>query len=52
LLLAQHSTRGVTPLTADVPGAAELADANAVVVVPPANVPIPAHGDVTCWLLD
>jgi molybdopterin molybdotransferase len=52
LLLAQHSTRGATPLTADVPGAAELADANAVIVVPPASVPIPAHGDVTCWLLD
>lgn len=52
LLLARNSTRGVTPLTGDAPGAAELADANAVIVVPPAGVPIPAHGDVTCWLLD
>jgi molybdopterin molybdotransferase len=52
LLLAQHSTRGVTPLAVDEPGAAELADANAVIVVPPAGVPIPAHGDVTCWILD
>ena len=34
------------------PGAAELAGANAVIVVPPADVPIPAHGDVNCWLLD
>ena len=52
LLLAQHSTRGITPLAVDEPGAAELAEANAVIVVPPAGVPIPAHGDVTCWLLD
>jgi len=52
LVLAQHSARGVTPLTGDDPGAAELADANAVIVVPPADVPIPAHGDVNCWLLD
>jgi molybdopterin molybdotransferase len=52
LLLARHSTRGVTPLTGDAPGAAELAEANAVIVVPPAAVPIPAHGDVKCWLLD
>jgi len=52
LLLAKHSNRGVTPLAALEPGAAELADANAVVVIPPADVPIPAHGDVTCWLLD
>ncbi|HSK34320.1 MAG TPA: gephyrin-like molybdotransferase Glp [Propionicimonas sp.] len=52
LLLAHYSTRGVTPLAGDDAGAAELADANAVIVVPPAGVPIPAHGDVTCWLLD
>lgn len=52
LLLAQHTNRGVTPLTGASPGAAELAGANAVIVVPPADVPIPAHGDVTCWLLD
>jgi hypothetical protein len=52
LLLALHSSRGVTPLSAAAPGAAELAGANAVIVVPPADVPIPAHGDVTCWLLD
>jgi molybdopterin molybdotransferase len=52
LLLAQHSTRGVTPLTGDELGAAELAGATAVIVVPPADVPIPAHGDVTCWWLD
>lgn len=52
LLLGRHSSRGVTPLTGDAPGAAELAGANAVIVVPPAAVPIPAHGDVTCWLLD
>jgi len=52
LLLARRSTRGVTPLSGDAPGAAELASADAVIVVPPASVPIPAHGDVTCWLLD
>ena len=52
LLLARSSSRGVTPLPGEAPGAAELADANAVIVVPPASVPIPAHGDATCWLLD
>ena len=52
LLLAQHSSRGVTPLNGALPGAAELAGANAVIVVPPSDVPIPAHGDVICWLLD
>lgn len=52
LLLGHHTTRGVSPQPMARPGAAELADANAVIVVPPADEPIPAHGDVTCWLLD
>ena len=52
LLLARHSARGVTPLGGDDPGAAELAGANAVIVVPPSDLPISAHGDVNCWLLD
>lgn len=52
LLLAHHTTRGVSPLQGDQPGAAELADANAIIVVAPAGIPIPAHGDANCWLLD
>jgi len=50
LLLARHTSRGVTPIPVAVPGAAELADANAVVVVP-AGDNIAAHGDVSLWLL-
>ena len=50
LLLARHTSRGVTPIPVAVPGAAELADANAVVVVP-AGDDIAAHGDVSLWLL-
>ena len=50
LLLARHTSRGITPLPVPSPGAAELADANAVIIVP-AGDPIPAHGDVSCWLL-
>ena len=52
LLLGHHTVRGVSPVPGDEPGAAELAAANAVIVVPPGGEPIPAHGDVTCWLLD
>lgn len=52
LLLAHLTQRGVSPLPTDDPGAAELADANAVIVIPPDTDPIPAHGDVTCWPLD
>lgn len=52
LLLAHLTSRGVSPLPVEEPGAAELAEANAVIVVPPGGEPIPAHGDVTCWLLD
>lgn len=52
LVLAYHNSRGVSPLPSSDPGAAELAAANAVIVIPPAAEPIPAHGDVTCWLLD
>jgi len=52
LLLAHHTSRGVSPLQCDQPGAAELADANAIIVVAPAGVPIPAQGDANCWLLD
>ncbi|MGV8910119.1 MAG: gephyrin-like molybdotransferase Glp [Propionicimonas sp.] len=52
LLLAHHTTRGVSPLPGDQPGAAELADANAIIVVAPSLIPIPAHGDANCWLLD
>lgn len=51
LLLGHHTSRGVSPLPGSQPGAAELADANVVIVVPPAAGPIPAHGDVNCWLL-
>ncbi len=52
LLLGHHTSRGVSPQRSDQPGAAELADANAVIVLPPSATPIPAHGDVNCWLLD
>jgi molybdopterin molybdotransferase len=52
LLLAHLTSRGVSPIPVEEPGAAELADANAVIVVPAGGEPIPAHGDVTCWLLD
>ena len=52
LLLGEFTERGVTPLAAGEPGAAELAWANAVIVVPAGAEPVPAHGDVTCWLLD
>jgi len=52
LLLAELTDRGVTPLDAEEVGAAELARANAVIVLPPGGEPIPAHGDVACWLLD
>lgn len=51
LLLARHNDRGVTPLPSADPGAAELAAANAVVMLP-AGAQVPAHGDVTCWFLD
>lgn len=52
LLPGHHTARGVSPVPGEDPGAAELAAANAVIVVPPGAEPIPAHGDVTCWLLD
>lgn len=52
LVLAHHNSRGVSPLPSSDPGAAELAAANAVIVIPATAEPIPAHGDVTCWLLD
>jgi molybdopterin molybdotransferase len=52
LLLARLTDRGVSPLGIDDPGAAGLAAANAVIVLPPGAEPVPAHGDVTCWLLD
>lgn len=52
LLLGHHTSRGVSPQPSDQPGASELADANAVIVLPPSATPIPAHGDVNCWLLD
>ncbi len=52
LLLAHHTARGVSPVPADDPGAAELATANSVIVLSPGADPVPPHGDVTCWLLD
>ncbi len=52
LVLGRHSVRGVAPLPSADPGAGELAQANAVVVVPPGVGAIAAHADVTCWLLD
>jgi molybdopterin molybdotransferase len=52
LLLAQLSERGVTPLSSAETGAAELAAANAVILLPASTTPIPAHGDANCWLLD
>ena len=51
--LAELSHRGVTPLpVADDLGAAELARAKAIVVIPAGAGGIPAHADVICWLLD
>jgi molybdopterin molybdotransferase len=52
LLLGALSDRGVVPVPVADPGAAELAAANAVIVLPPGVAPVPAHGDVTCWPLD
>jgi hypothetical protein len=52
LLLGRLSGRGITPLDGDRPGAAELAEADAVIVVPAGEEPIPAHGDANYWLLD
>ncbi|MFT4109511.1 gephyrin-like molybdotransferase Glp, partial [Propionicimonas sp.] len=52
LVLGSHGSRGVVPLPAREPGTVELARANAVILVPPGAGEIPAHGDVTCWLLD
>ncbi|MCA0294670.1 MAG: hypothetical protein LCH96_04995 [Actinobacteria bacterium] len=52
VLLAELSERGVTPLAGEEPGAAELARANALLLLPADGEPVPAHGDVTCWLLD
>lgn len=52
-LLASIADRGVTPLTlpSDA-GAVELARANSIVVIPAGGGDVPAHADVTCWLLD
>ncbi|MGC3994314.1 MAG: hypothetical protein QM779_09445 [Propionicimonas sp.] len=52
LVLGLHTSRGVVPLPAREPGTVELAQANAVIVVPAGTETIAAHGDVTCWLLD
>lgn len=52
-LLATDGSRGVTPLpAAEGRGAVELARANVIVVVPVGTETIPAHADVTCWILD
>ncbi|MFZ0529683.1 MAG: hypothetical protein WAL91_03995, partial [Propionicimonas sp.] len=51
LLLARRTSRGVTPLSVRAAGAAELADADAVIILP-AGTAVLAHGDVSCWLLD
>ncbi len=52
LLLGRYSSRGVAALPAAEPGATELAEANAVIVAAPGTETLPAHSDVTCWLLD
>lgn len=52
LMLGRLTARGVAPVTSAEPGTAELAQANAVVVVPAGSGTIPAHADVTCWPLD
>ncbi len=51
-LLAELTDRGVTPLAMHEVGAAELARASAVIVLPAGSEPVAAHGDVTCWPLD
>lgn len=52
LVLAHLSEGRITPLRRDDPGAAELAQANAVAVVPPSAESVGTHRSVTCWLLD
>lgn len=52
LALGHHTQGRVVPVRGDLPGAAELAQANALVVVPPGTDPVAANSDVTCWLLD
>ncbi|MCB0911462.1 MAG: hypothetical protein KDB60_07595 [Propionibacteriaceae bacterium] len=52
LALGHHLQGRVVPVRGDLPGAAELAQANALIVIPPGADPVAAHSDVTCWLLD
>lgn len=52
LVLGHHMPGRVVPVRGDLPGAAELAQANALVVIPPGTDPVAANTDVTCWLLD
>nr|WP_300149856.1 gephyrin-like molybdotransferase Glp [Propionicimonas sp.] len=49
LVLARRTERGLTPLAAAEPGTADLAAADAVLVVPPGREPL--DGDVACWPL-
>ncbi len=49
LVLARRTDLGLTPLAAHEPGTADLAAADAVLVVPPGREPL--TGDVTCWPL-
>ncbi len=52
LVLGHRSPGRVVPVRGDLPGAAELAQANALVVIPPGTDPVAANTDVACWLLD
>ena len=52
LVLGHYAPGRVVPVPGSRPGAAELAQANALVVIPPGTDPVAAHSDVTCWLLD
>lgn len=42
----------VVPVRGGLQGAAELAEANALIVIPPGTDPVAANSDVTCWSLD
>ncbi len=52
LVLGHRSPGRVVPVRGDLPGAAELAQANALVVIPAGTDPVAANTDVACWLLD
>lgn len=52
LVLARRLDQGYLPLPEAHPGAAELALAEAVLVVPPGIGPVPAGAVVPCWSLD